>query len=164
MSDSGMSKIVKTMTGVCFPFILIFGLYVIVHGHLTPGGGFQGGAIVASACAMILIAYGSVWTMKKVKEKHLSIFESLGALMFVGIAFFGIVLADGIFFDNFLVKGGVSFFGLFSNTATGAADINTAGVIPLMNIAVGLKVIAGLFVIVLVMAYATHKIKGGDTQ
>jgi len=164
MSDAGMSKIVKTMTGVCFPFILIFGLYIIVHGHLTPGGGFQGGAVVASACAMILIAYGSIWTMKKIKEKHLSIFESIGALMFISLAFFGIFLADGIFFDNFLVKGAFSFFGLFANTATGVADINTAGVIPLMNIAVGLKVIAGLFAIVLVMAYATHKIKEVDDQ
>jgi len=163
MSDNGMSKIVKTMTGVCFPFMLIFGLYVIVHGHLTPGGGFQGGAIVASACAMVLIAYGSVWTMKKVKEKHLSIFESLGALMFISLAFFGLILADNVFFDNFIF-GANGIGGLFANPALGAADINTAGVIPLMNIAVGLKVIAGLFAIVLVMAYATHKIKGGNTQ
>jgi multicomponent Na+:H+ antiporter subunit B len=159
MSDAGMSKIVKTMSGVCFPFVVIFGLYVIIHGHLTPGGGFQGGAVVASACAMILIAYGSVWTMKKVKEKHLSIFESLGAIMFISLAFFGILLADQVFFDNFILSQ-AGF--LFAGTGEGLSNINTAGVIPLMNIAVGLKVIAGLFAIVLVMAYATHKIKGGD--
>ena len=76
----GMSKIVKTISDITFPFIMIFGLYVIAHGHLTPGGGFQGGAVVASGCAMILIAYGSIWTVKKVKEKHLSILESLGAI------------------------------------------------------------------------------------
>jgi len=159
--SAGMSKIVKTMSGVTFPFMVIFGLYVIIHGHLTPGGGFQGGAIVASACSMVLIAYGSVWTMKKVKEKHLSIFESLGALMFISLAFFGILLADGIFFDNFILSQ-TGF--LFSGIGTGSGNINTAGVIPLMNIAVGLKVIAGLFAIVLVMAYATHKIKGGSKE
>jgi len=163
MSDAGMSKIVKTMSGVCFPFIVIFGLYVIIHGHLTPGGGFQGGAVVASACAMIMIAYGSVWTMKKIKEKHLSIFESIGALTFITTAFFGILLADGVFFDNFILgENGIGR--LFANTASGSSDIWTAGVIPIMNIAVGLKVIAGLFAIVLVMAYATHKIKGGEMQ
>ena len=162
MSDAGMSKIIKTMTGVCFPFILIFGLYVIMHGHLTPGGGFQGGAIVASGCAMILIAYGSVWTMKKIKEKHLSIFESVGALTFIGIAFVGLIVGT-VFFKNFLV-GEDAVFPIFNQAAEGLSNINTAGVIPLMNIAVGLKVIAGLFAIILVMAYATHKIKGGSPQ
>ena len=37
---SGMSKIVKTISCIAFPFIMIYGLYVIAHGHLTPGGGF----------------------------------------------------------------------------------------------------------------------------
>ena len=51
---SGMSKIVKTIANIAFPLTLIYGLYIIAHGHLTPGGGFQGGAVVASGCAMIL--------------------------------------------------------------------------------------------------------------
>ena len=57
---SGMSKIVKTITNIAFPFIIIYGLYIIAHGHLTPGGGFQGGAVVASGLAMIVVAYGSI--------------------------------------------------------------------------------------------------------
>ena len=44
----GMSKIVQTITSITFPFVLIYGLYIIAHGHLTPGGGFQGGAVRAS--------------------------------------------------------------------------------------------------------------------
>lgn len=162
---SGMSKIVKTMSAVVFPFIMIFGLYVIAHGHLTPGGGFQGGAVVASACVMILVAYGSVWTMKKIKEKHLSIFESLGAIGFISLAFFGLVFGSA-FFYNFMANT-QDFLGIFGDmviTGSTAADINTAGVLPLMNFAVGLKVIAGLFAIVLVMAYATNKSKGGDKK
>ena len=151
----GMSKIVKTITSVTFPLILIFGLYIIAHGHLTPGGGFQGGAVFASACAMILVAYGSVWTMGKIKEKHLSVLESIGAIGFIGIAFLGLIFG-AIFFNNFLIGEGF----LFDNIALGLADINTAGVLPLMNFAVGLKVIAGLFGIVLVMAYATRLREG----
>ncbi|HEC72185.1 MAG TPA: sodium:proton antiporter, partial [Thermoplasmatales archaeon] len=88
---SGMSKIVKTISNVTFPLIMIYGLYIIAHGHLTPGGGFQGGAVVASGCAMILVAYGSIWTMGKIKEKNLSVLESLGALFFIGIALFGLI-------------------------------------------------------------------------
>ena len=136
---------------------MIYGLYVIAHGHLTPGGGFQGGAIVASACAMILVAYGSVWTMRKIKEKHLSILESLGAVGFIGLAFLGIFLGINIFFSNFLLNQDA--IPIFNEIGKGLSNINTAGVLPLMNFAVGLKVIAGLFAIVLVMAYAT-RLKG----
>jgi energy-converting hydrogenase B subunit I len=152
---SGMSKIVKTIASVSFPLILIYGLYVIAHGHLTPGGGFQGGAIVASGCAMILVAYGSIWTVGKVKEKNLSVLESLGAIGFIGLGFFGLVFGIRVFFYNFLM--GQNTLPVFNQVGEGLSNINTAGVLPLMNFAVGLKVIAGLFVIVLVMAYATSK-------
>ena len=60
-----------------------------------------------------------------------------------------------------------NFFGIFGSNVdylSTATNINTAGVLPLMNFAVGLKVIAGLFVIVLVMAYATNKNKEGDIE
>lgn len=157
MSGSGMSKIVKTMTAVILPLVLVFGLYVIAHGHLTPGGGFQGGAVVASGLIMILVAFGSKWTMDHVKEKQLSILESLGAISFIGLGFIGIFYTGNVFFKNFLAKANNSQIPIFNEMATGASNINTAGVIPLMNFAVGLKVIAGLFAIVLVMAYATRK-------
>jgi len=163
---SGMSKIVKTMTGVAFPFVMIYGLYIIVHGHLTPGGGFQGGAVVASACAMILVAFGSVWIMKKIKESQLSILESIGAISFVVFAFLGLITLfdnNGIFFKNVFANSHY-IFGQSVSYGSSAANINTAGTLPLMNIAVGLKVIAGLFVIVLVMAYATNKIREGEAE
>ena len=156
MTDEGMSKIVKSMSSIILPFIMIFGLYVIAHGHLTPGGGFQGGAIVASACVMVLIAYGSKWTMDRVKEKNLSILESLGAIFFIGFAFLGLLFSF-VFFKNFMV-GTTEYFGIFADAVgqgSTIANINTAGVLPFMNFAVGLKVIAGLFAIVLVMAFAT---------
>ena len=151
----GMSRIVKTIANIAFPLSMIYGLYVIAHGHLTPGGGFQGGAVAASACAMILVAYGSVWTMGRIKEKHLSVLESLGAIGFIGLAFFGLIFG-AMFFNNFLV--GNDF--LFGAIGEGLSNINTAGVLPLMNFAVGVKVIAGLFAIVLVMAYATRLKEG----
>lgn len=150
---SGMSRIVKTICSALFPLIVIYGLYVIAHGHLTPGGGFQGGAIVASALAMILVAFGSVWTMDKIKEKRLSALESLGALCFILLALLGLGFGTA-FFDNFLVNTNF-LFGVVPATGSTAANINTGGVLPLMNFSVGLKVIAGLFVIVLVMAYAS---------
>ncbi len=152
-----MSKIVRTIGSIAFPFSMIYGLYVIAHGHLTPGGGFQGGAIVASACAMILVAFGSKWTITKIKEKRLSVFESLGAIGFIALALLGLIFGVA-FFNNFLA-GTKFLFGVIPPTGSGLANIDTGGLLPLMNFAVGLKVIAGLFVIVLVMAYATTTFK-----
>lgn len=149
----GMSSIVKTITNISFPFITLYGLYIIAHGHVTPGGGFQGGAIVATGLALLLVAHGTKWVESKIKEHHLSLFESVGALSFIGLAFVGIVMG-GVFFSNFLVDSSTLFGGI---PLDGAADINTGGTIPLMNFAVGLKVIAGLFAIILVMALATAK-------
>ncbi|PKP54943.1 sodium:proton antiporter, partial [Candidatus Atribacteria bacterium HGW-Atribacteria-1] len=51
-----MSRIVRTVTNFVYGFIIIFGFYIIVHGHLTPGGGFQGGAVVGSAFALLLVS------------------------------------------------------------------------------------------------------------
>jgi multicomponent Na+:H+ antiporter subunit B len=155
----GMSKVVRTIANIMFPLVIIYGLYVIAHGHLTPGGGFQGGAVVASGCALLLVAYGSSCIFKKIKESHLSILESLGALGFISLAFIG-VFTGSVFFSNFLTGTNLLFGAIPTG---GAADINTGGTLPLMNFAVGLKVIAGLFVIVLVMAYATTQKKEEDT-
>ena len=157
---SGMSKIVITAVNILFPLTMIFGLYVIAHGHLTPGGGFQGGAIVASGCAMIVVAYGSKWVFKQIKEKRLSSFESIGAVGFIAVALLGLVFST-VFFGNFLA-GSSLLFGTIPATGSTGADFNTGGVMPLMNFAVGVKVIAGLFVIVLVMAYASS-VKEWDT-
>lgn len=148
-----MSKIVKTIAGISFPLITVYGLYVIAHGHLTPGGGFQGGAIVASGCALLLVAYGVDWIGDRIRESNLSILESLGALGFISVAFLGLIFG-GMFFTNFIAGTSMLFGGIPISTA---ADINTGGTLPFMNFAVGLKVIAGLFAIILVMAYAIPK-------
>ena len=142
-----LSKIVRTVANQLIPFILIFGLYVIVHGHLTPGGGFQGGAVIVSGVVMLLVAFSSQELKKSLRERLLSIMESSGALIFIGLAFAGISIA---FFYNFLV--GTPIFGGIPATGPGPGDIWTGGFIPLMNLAVGLKVVAGLSAVVLAMA------------
>jgi len=142
-----MSKIVRTVSNQLALLIFIFGLYIIIHGHVTPGGGFQGGAVVASGAALLIVAFGSREIQKGLKERHLSIIESSGALIFIGLAFGGL---GTLFFYNFLV--GSPIFGNIPPSGPSPADVWTGGVLPLMNIGVGLKVIAGLSAIVLVMA------------
>ncbi len=157
-----MSKIVRTIASSIYAFILVFGAYIILHGHLTPGGGFQGGAIISSAFALLVVAYGSVRIKDIIKKKNLSVIESIGALGFVGLAFLGLGV---VFFYNFLANSG----GLFGNVVlfgANAGNLNTAGVIPLMNISVGLKVLAGIGIIVILMALGINdkEEKGVETK
>jgi len=70
----GMSAIVRTMTCLLLAPILLFGAYVVLHGHLTPGGGFQGGAIIATGMALFLVALGG----ERWRKKLLSMLESTG--------------------------------------------------------------------------------------
>ncbi len=142
-----MSKIVRTISDQLILFIMVFGFYIITHGHLTPGGGFQGGAVIASGVVMMIAAFGSNQIKKSLKEHHLSVVESSGALIFLGMALAGL---GTTFFFNFLV--GTPVFGTVPSTGPNTGNLWTGGVIPLMNLGVGLKVMAGLSAVVLAMA------------
>jgi energy-converting hydrogenase B subunit I len=145
-----LSKIVRTVANQLILFILIFGLYVIAHGHLTPGGGFQGGAVVVSGVVMLLVAFNSKELKESLRERVLSIMESTGALIFVALAFAGL---GTVFFYNFLV--GSPIFGDIPIPGPNPGNLWTGGFIPLMNFAVGLKVVAGLSAVVLALALFT---------
>ena len=147
-----MSRIVKTVTNFVYGFIIIFGFYIIAHGHLTPGGGFQGGAVVGSAFALLLVSYGSLSSKKFLKKDILSFFENFGLILFIVLGFSGIGIT---FFYNFLANSG-SWFGNTAVIGVNPGNMNTGGVIPLMNIAVGLEVLSAFGVIVLTMASAAE--------
>ena len=142
-----LSKMVRTVANQLIVFIVIFGLYVIAHGQVTPGGGFQGGAVIVSGVVMLLVALNASELKKSLRESRLSIMESTGALIFAALAFAGIATA---FFYNLLV--GTPIFGHVPPTGANPGDIWTGGVVPLMNLAVGIKVVAGLSAVVLAMA------------
>jgi len=131
--ETGMTLIVKTITRLTVGLILLYGIYIVLHGHISPGGGFAGGVIIALSFIHLMLAFGREMALKKLSQAYASILESLGALMFLSIALLG--LLGGYFFFNFFLQKGEPFR-LFS-----------AGIIPLCNIAISLKVGAGLFAI-----------------
>lgn len=147
-----MSRIVKTVTSFVYGFIIIFGFYIIAHGHLTPGGGFQGGAVVGAAFALLLISYGSLNSKKFLKKDILSLFESFGLILFIVLGFSGLGIT---FFYNFLANSG-GWFGNAAVIGVNPGDMNTGGVISLMNIAIGVEVLSAFGVIVLTMASAAE--------
>jgi len=117
------SEIVETATELLLPMVILFGIYVFLNGHLSPGGGFQGGAIIASGTMFLLLA---------LPESHISrlmiaVIESLSGFSYVIVGVLGVLLAGG-FLDNRIM--GLGTYGtLFS-----------AGAIPLIYVFVGLKV------------------------
>jgi len=127
-----MSLIVKTITRLTVGIIFLYGVYIVTHGHLSPGGGFAGGVIIALSFIHLILAYGKEVAFKKLSEARASIWESTGAILFLSIALLG--FTGGYFFLNFIPKG--EPFRLFS-----------AGIIPLCNIAISFKVGAGIFAI-----------------
>lgn len=125
------SEIVRTGSIVLLPLIFTFGAYVIVNGHLSAGGGFQGGAIVASGVMLLLLAAPSV----TLNVALLSVVESFAGVFYVLLGILGLVLAGGFLDPRFMPKGE---FGAFIS----------AGAIPLISALLGIKVGAELSVII----------------
>jgi len=138
----GSSKIIRTIVQKLFPFIVLFGLYLISHGHLSPGGGFQGGVVVGTAIILLALSYGIEKTEKKFENRRLSILEKLGILTFIFLGFLGIFLGPS-FLGNFLPLGK-------------SGQIASGGLMLLFNIAIGIEVAAGVSIIF----YALVKYRG----
>jgi multicomponent Na+:H+ antiporter subunit B len=77
--------ILRVITKQLIPFILLFGLYVIMHGEISPGGGFQGGVILASAFILYALVFG-VHESRRVMSRRLSdALASIGVLIYAGV-------------------------------------------------------------------------------
>jgi multicomponent Na+:H+ antiporter subunit B len=112
----------------------LFGLYMVAHGHLSPGGGFQGGVVLATAPLLMYLAgeYAGLRTLSP--ETVVELAEGGGAAGYVGVGLVGLG-ASGSFMKNFLSLGS-------------AGDLLSSGTIVVLNFAVGLAVAAG-FVLLL---------------
>jgi multicomponent Na+:H+ antiporter subunit B len=121
------SEILGTGARILFPVILLFGVYIFTHGHLTPGGGFQGGVVLASAALLLMLA-GNAW---KIRHGVLLFLESTSGSLYVVVGILGLLLAAG-FLDNRILPLG------------GYGTLLSAGAIPVIYSLVGLKVGAEL--------------------
>lgn len=77
--------VIRTVARVLIPFIQIFGLYVIAHGDISPGGGFQGGVILGSSIIFYVITFGMREGRKKIPEKVGDLLNSTGIMIYAGI-------------------------------------------------------------------------------
>jgi len=128
------SFILKTGSRLLFPLMFLFGIYIIVHGHLTPGGGFPGGVIIATGFFVVLLTSESV----QFRKTLMSVLEGLAGLTFIGLGLVGLFGSGNSFLQNFLPLG--KFNTLFS-----------AGIIPIIYAVIGVKVAAELSSVVFSM-------------
>lgn len=139
----GMTLIVKTITRLMSGLIFLYGIYIVLHGHLTPGGGFAGGVIIAGCFILLFLAYGSKEATNEMKKWRASWGESLGIFIFWLLAMLGL-FGGTYFFLNLLGKGK-------------PMHIFSAGIIPLCNIGIGIEVGAALFAIFITLAVLKMK-------
>jgi multicomponent Na+:H+ antiporter subunit B len=130
------------------PITLVIGLDVIAHGHVTPGGGFQGGVVVGT-CIHLLYVAGSYPALEKARPlRAVEWGEAIGAGAFASLGVAALV-ASGAFLSNVIGTG--SFGQLLS-----------AGTVPLLNGAVGIEVASGTAVLLGAFLKQAVMVKGPD--
>lgn len=122
--------ILRTGADLLFPLLLVVGLYIILHGHLTPGGGFQGGVILAAAFFVLVLARPGADGSGGMNHTAIAFIEGLAGAGFIGLGLWSL-WDKGNFLQPMLGHG---VFG----------TLLSAGTLPLLSMAVGLKVGAEL--------------------
>ncbi len=128
----GMTFIVKTITRLLIGAIFLFAIYITFYGHLTPGGGFAGGIMIACGFILLTLAFGKKMSLGKLSDFWASLLDNLGAFTFWSIGMLGYIA--GYYFMNFIEKSNP--FSLFS-----------AGTILVSNIAICIKVGSSIFAV-----------------
>lgn len=132
--------VIKCGADMLLPFAIVFGIYIILFGTVSPGGGFQGGVMVASAAVLLYLGYGYNVAKNAINTETLRVSEALGATLYVLFALCGLFLGANfcrnVFFDNGAV-----------------GDLISAGTITFMGYSVGFKVLTGVgFLLMLLMS------------
>lgn len=134
----GMTLIVKKTTQLMAGLIFLYGIYVIIHGHLTPGGGFAGGVLIAGSFILLILANGSDFMKLTKEEMGSTIYENLAILIAAFLAVSGMLFGAKVFFLNWLPKGT-------------PGELVSAGMLPLYNIFIGIEVAASILSIFLAL-------------
>jgi len=153
----GMTIIVKTVSSWVKVLIFLFGIYITIFGHLTPGGGFAGGVILACSYILLMLAFGREFAEKNLSLPVVSKLDCVGVLLFAAIALFGLFYGAASFFYNFIHQE------YLAGQQT-ALKLVSAGTIPLSNIAICLKVAASLFMIVLLLSIFRADSSAGEEE
>ena len=155
-----MSTILKLFVFPISLIIILVGINTILGGHITPGGGFQGGAMIAGGIIFCIIVYGLEESPIKISHNFMASLESAGALGYVFLGLTGLVFS-GFFMYNL----GVDLYNIvpqFIQNLFDYPDPIHAGIIPYLNFVVGLKVLVGLSAVVIAFLESDKLLKGDE--
>ena len=145
-----MSQILKLIAYPITILLICMGIMTILGGHITPGGGFQGGAMIAAGVILSVLIYGLGNSPLEFSHTYIEVLESVGALGYIVLGLVGLFVGG-----YFLYNVGADFLNIVPASIQNIfhyPDPTNAGIIPYLNIFVGLKVFVGLSSIVLAFA------------
>ena len=120
------------------PIGIVYMFYIILHGHLSPGGGFQGGVLMVALIALVYMGHGYRVTMDAFSYHILHTSEGLASIFYVALGLLGVAMGAQ-FAQNVLYTHGA------------IGDLYSSGTIFWMNVTVGIKVLTGVGSIALLM-------------
>jgi len=121
--------ILREITSIIVPLIQMYGIYIIAHGHLSPGGGFAGGTIFGVSMVLYTLAFGLDKGLRKVPHKVSAAFESFGAAWYAAVGLVGVLRGA-----SFLMNKG-------AGVPLGApGQLFSSGLVAVITTGVGIKV------------------------
>ena len=157
-----MSTILKIFVFPASLILICYGALTILGGHITPGGGFQGGAIIAAGIIFCLIVYGLDESPIKLSDNFMASIESIGALGYIFLGLAGL-FTTGFFMYNL----GVDLYHIVPPYIVNIFDYPDplhAGIIPYLNFVVGLKVLVGLSAVVITFLESDKLLKNMESK
>ena len=135
--------VVKNVIARCgcdriLPCVVVYILYIILHGHLSPGGGFQGGVLMVALVALVYMGHGYERTVETFSYHLLHTVEGCASIFYVALGLLGVAVGAH-FAENVLYTHGA------------IGDLYSSGTLFWMNVTVGVKVITGVGSIALLM-------------
>jgi len=143
----GMSLIVKKVTQFVIGLIFLYGINIILFGHLGVGGGFAGGVILTCGFILIMLAFGREKAIQKMRTNVAHFLSCIGALAFLAIALLGYI--EGTFFFNFIDHGKEFHF-------------HSAGLIPFADIAISIIIVSAIFTIFVLLVFFGRFVGNGE--
>ena len=120
-----MTVIKETISRIMLPFLLLYSAYIVTHGHITPGGGFQGGVLLASTIILVCVVYGLKKAEHIIKEETSHRIEAVAGILLAFLVVFELFIRNSLLATE-------SLFNLWSGgeiiflNATGGVMVMTA--------------------------------------
>jgi len=101
-----LDVILRVAAKMFIPFIIMFGLYVHLHGDFGPGGGFQAGVIIAAAVILYAIVFGKTAALRAVPKWSVELMVPLGVLIYAGVGVWSMIMGGEYLNYNVLFHAG----------------------------------------------------------